>query len=1451
MINPEKKLTQWRENKPELKSLFYELRQDFFTHESSHAPSYPSAWGNFIQPLLNGLYANDPDISFCSYMWAFYDSIEEFIDSSVIDFCLDIINSARPAVVPVFHNPPCDGVSDSDILIKTGWPIRAPRHSVSTAIQLYYPQQIYHFLCCVALQIIREHPSTQSIANAEFIKNEIDMLIQILIDGLLIESPGFSVNLLMPMMDEMGCAFSLTHPDSMVKMDPHEEIFLKMLYKIVVNDSHWIGMIVLRTAPILQQIMVFSSENRGLVESLVSIIADSNLLSDLLNYQVWLLTDILKTMHAVEPKTAEMLLSLLNKKVGELGHDQQAYYYEVLFPIYCATKDYMVVKIEHDNIEAWLQQLPVQKRASLLDQGLYILTKSCKLYYKKQNYQQQLSNDKNISQIMGMVEYFPKKFNTLKSARIELLSHTEQISASHKVIFRAVNATLEASWLSENFYMTVDYARIICQFERFEDSFNNALKLVLATIPSEQLPRGKKYIFDQWNLYTVISKNPSLSSGGQYLIASSLIYGFWDFLTYQHVFPACVIDHFKQIFGDFTDCMLESSEHLQYALRTIDQLNSFNMREPKQKVYHETFQWLVHRLFQKCLIAASSEENRKTGLMEQILKNIAELDEKQVPILSKFLLLFPDFQDYLRTTLVRKELDKHKDIFTIDPKDLIQLIEQKILAFGKAGNFPPIPSQTDNLEHAYSQAMLLLILSVLIFRDYKEGNIFKDRGKWKNWILSFFTQLHQQDRATLLGKCLAELVTISNAEQFIPESEQARFRACLQINTHVQGKSIEDILEELAELDKRANTQSQTNSAAPATKKNKKRKKTPVDRQPAASPPLPVINEMSTPKRVPQALPKVEVEIEPAEIEEASPLDRPSKWLKKSIQQVLQFIKKNPPEEMKISQMLGEIIRLTEEALIELQKKLKFKQLENGSDDTAGEQDAQIFLPDQQKEYAIQWNRLLSQCSVALLNYATQEENGANVEQKKCCEELLTLFNGRYFRDPVELPKPAYDLIKKMDASEVLSGWDLYMTGGVCLDEDFLDIDLMLVRNASYISTEDIKQAIWPKVVSQLGIQSKKVFDDANCVQYEVKIPLKQGILKLDATIYTQVSNESKVVQDTRQSLVSTGAMRWKLDGRMLLLSQTALAIYAKKPVLKVIVSPAELSTTFIRDRNKIGYVIKQMCKFAQYRLDPVLLEVLQKMSHGLKTGVDANLCRLRLEEALTYLLDEKRFSLRPQAYADFLLNRFNLIALLYTSEILTDEFHQACVAGFKNYFGTVLENKVDFETFTAEFTNNEFLAMYFLSGLLQYPFDYIPVIFNEFAHWPTIGSINTNGLLNILHYLPMNIYQCFLQQQVTQGFIFSSENIHPAIAATRILQYGKFPGFNSIQPTTWDGSIVRVSPGSDAESSCADSGCAMPEPAQERARESYGRFHQPTQNKVVPLKYNPDPHSAESMTFQ
>lgn len=1445
MIDPEKKLAQWRKEKPhlagQLQALFTHYNELYLETSWEIGFDSPNTWSHFIQPLLNALYANDPDVSFGSYMWGFSEGVEKLICEhpkfNILSFCFEIIGAKRPPVVPVFHKKPGDS-QETESQARTVLPLRSPKGITETKVHQYYSLQIYSYLRCVALQIIlnlllqeniQNHPSIKRIGDIGSLKVLIHEMIN-KVARRLIEDSCFRGNLLMPLMDEMGCLFVLSRQNEIVT--PAEQHFFKNLYGIAANEVNWIGRIVYQTAPILYQMAMFSPKNTSeLSESLQRVMTDKKLLSDLLSYQAWVLTDILKTIHASDPARAEVTLQLLCTNLVELCPEQQHLFFETLIPIYLANKNYAVVRIEHDDVDAWLEQLEVVRRTALIRDGLYILTQSLQLHYKKGDCQQTLSTRKNIKQILDIASAFPEKLNIVKYASTALLERIERLVPAHKVIFQWVNALIEGSWLDDNCQIRIESIHMLGLIPLFEDTFVTALKLVLATIATEELQQPKENIIEQWSVYSQMSRIPGMQQGFQHKISTSLVYGWWDFLIYQHNFPACITAHFQQIFGDFTDCMLTSSENLQHALATIERLNTFSIaRFPELMVYRQTRDCLVRRLFEECLIKPNLEKNRQFGLMAQILKNIADLDEKHVLILSKHLLLSSYFQDYLRTILAM-DLDKHLDLWGIDPKFLRELIEKKIIKAGK-NKFPPISAQTNDPVVAYAQAMLLLIMLVLVFRNYKEFDIFSNREGWQNWILSLFSQLHQKDRGTLLGKCLAELVIVSNVQQFIPERQQAKFRACLQINNRVQGKSIEDILAELALLEPSSGDQAQASREIPAVKKSKKRVKTTVAIQPPVVVPPPVIKKFPVRTRVAKPMPIPEVEVA---VEEVIAPDKVSKLLQKSMQHVMQFIQKKSPVVMKLPSILRDIMSATEQALISLQQTLKFDQTVNFGADLASAQEADSPVPDQQKDYAIQWNRLLSQCSVALVNYCEQEERRGSFEYKECCEKTLALFNGYYFRDPAwYLPPEGYDLLQTMAACEELAGWDTYMTGGVCLDEDFLDIDLLLVRNASYISTEDIKQAIWPKVVSQLGIQSKKVFDDANCVQFEVKIPSTQGILKLDVTIYTQVSSESKIIQDTRKSLVSTGAIRWNLDGRLLMLPQTALAIFAKKPVLKVIVPHAMLVQTLIQERNKIGYACKHMYKYAHYRLDPTLPEALQTVSHASSTGVDPILLHTRLEEALTYLLDEKRFSPRPQATAHCILARYNLLALCYTSPMLNAEFHQACVAGFEHYFGIVLDNNPDRDAFTVEFTSIEFLAMYFFSGLLRYPSDAIQPLLTALMSWPTIGGVNTQDLLNILSFLPLDVFQCFWQQWQTQGFICQPHNAHPAIAATRILHYWQFPGMIPIQPMIGAGSIVRRSPESDTQSSSADSGVVMQASCRESPREHYGRFHQPVPDKVL-----------------
>ena len=982
------------------------------------------------------------------------------------------------------------------------------------------------------------------------------------------------------------------------------------------------------------------------------------------------------------------------------------------------------------------------------------------------------------------------------------------------------------SWLEDGYQLSLDLARPLANIALLEDSIVLGLKLVLATLPVEALQTQKKTVIEQWIVYSRMSYLRAAQQEVNHQITSGLITGWWDFIVYAHQFSSPIVNSFQQIFGDFTGAMLDSPTNFQHMLATIERLSTYSINRFPEKMVYSVFRLhFVKRLMAECLIRPHLEQNRQQG-MAQVLKNVVSLDEKQVVHLLKYMLLSPYFKDYFQGNLAT-ELKKYQQPWYIDSNEFKMLIEKTTLP-KKTKSSLPISVEKDDPVFLYPQAMVLLIVLVLVFRNYKSFHILNNQEGWQSWILNLFAQLHQKDRHSLLGQCLAELVIVSDVQQYIPERKRAEFRACLQIKQHEQIKSIDEILSELALYD-RDNSSAATNTGA--KKSPKKRGKT---RAIAASSstdaasslvPLqdlkkfPVQNPICKPKARLQKSPIIEEKESVMEVEEVFISDKLEKSLHKSLHAILRFIQNTPSSAIPLSPTFQQIISATETALCCVESVFQWEPW-------TVEQESKSAPIESPKSYAIQWNRLLSQCSIDLLKYSEREDKDDNAAKMACCIKTLGLVNASYFRDPsLYLTEEIYTWLQSIAGSKALDGWNSYLTGGVCLDENFLDIDLMFVRDASYISTEQIDREVWPKIRYQFSqIQSEKMFDDANCVQYQVKIRLQDGSdLKMDVTIYTRVTSEAQVIENTSSSLVSTAAVRWCVDGRMLMLPTTALALYAKKPVVKMLGSSESLLEEIQTKRNKIGYLCKQIFKYEHYRLDPMLNQVLLDASKLLLSSDHRERMRPRFEEACAYILDEKRFT-RPQAAMRFILTRYNLLAMLYTSSHLDAAFHQACITGFNLYFGVFLAN--DQDNFQFDVTPTEFLAMYFYSGLMLHPIDQHK-FYADLMRWSMLGAVNTRYLTPILSYLPLDIYQCFWQQQSTQTFLYPPIKENPVVSATRILRYWRFPS-SPMQETTLERLFGRLSPGSDSQSSSDDSAIDARQPQAAVKRERYGRFHQP-----------------------
>ena len=1443
MIDPQKKLEQWRNEQPLLtRSMFTLLlaQQDLLVETEWTIDSpLPAFWNYLLTPLLDGLYANNAEISFCSYMWAFSETIERLLDEkpdfNILHLLLPLIRTRGPVADPIFSE-----IYQCSNLVKEDVAVLPRRHIMQTAkasIHQAYSDQIYTFLRCVSLQLLlivyaQKQSSATKNTQKMFQMASDSMVIMEWIEQLnsrLKMHEVFSGNVMMPWMEEMVCLDVLTARSETEVMTVGEKSFFSLLQIIIKNDTSWIGSLANLTLPLLHPCISVSPQKIGLAEALQDLLLKDppQSLIQVVTYQAWIFTDIFRTLHASNPRRADVLLGLTHAKILELCPDQQNKFLEALIPIYISNHNTSLVKISQDDIASWLEHFDFHENSTVIRDGVYILTKSLQLYYKKGDAQQELLFDLKDKPTRKILSYFPKEEDVKGHANKYFVNAISEILPSHacKISFKRVNSLIEDFFLDNDACIPIDLARLLAPISTLENDFMMGLQLTLATVKAGDLrKKHKRALVSDWQSQVVDAHAPHTKGYLAHQLSTTLITGFWDFLIYAPRFSTVLVKNFLLIFGDFTDLISHSTTYLQHASATIDRFYRLTFSEfPDEPYCKKLSNLFLLRLIEECLTKPHLEQNRRTGFLQRVLKNMAEVDEEQVLNLIKYLFLSVYFKDYLQA-LPAMRLAEFADLQAIDAKKLRKRIERVILKSPK-GKFPPISVISKDPAFTYSQAMGLLILLVFVFRRYKSFEIFPNQEEWQNWILNLFTQLHQQDRETLLGKCLAELVIVSDVQIFIPKHNHEKFQDCLQIkDIGDQNKSIDDILKELALLD--VPVRQEKVIVTPPPKKHDGRV---FPESASVAEPVPKIPSTASQSRallsrqkkvsIPKSTPKqsaVKIEVQ---IEEILTPDKLEKSLQRSLRAILRFIQNNPPNAISLSPTFLKIILQTQQLLICGQEGFQW-------DLQTGEQESESTPVDSAKSYAIQWNRLLSQCSIDLLKYSEREDKEDIVAKKAWCTDTLHLFNASYFRDPsLYLSDEINTWLQSIAGSKAMDGWISYLTGGVCLDESFLDIDLMFVRHANYIYTEQIDKEVWPQITSQFSqIQSEKIFDDANCVQYRLKIRLQDGSdLKMDVTIYTKVTSEAQVIENTSSSLVSTAAVRWRLDGRMLMLPTTALALYAKKPVVKMLGSPESLMEEIQMKRNKLGYLCKQIFKYENYRLDPMLNQVLLKATDLLLSPDHRDQIRPRFEEAFAYLLDEKRFT-RPQASMRFILTRYNLLAMLYTSSNLDAAFHNACVTGFNLYFGVLLEGEID--KFQVSVTPTEFLAMYFFSGLMLHSIDR-KKFYDDLMGWSVLGAVNTRNLGLILSYLPLDVYQCFWQQQSTQAFLYPPIKENPVVSATRILRYWRFPRSVPIQQLALDDLRTRVSPKSDEQSASVDAAMGIQTQEALGKQKRYGRFHQ------------------------
>lgn len=1436
MINIEQSHAQWYKEKSHLAQLFLKLYEDQPVVSPDRASSSQlladTSWGFFIYPLLNGLYANDPDISFCSYMWGFSEALETLIrehqNFDIRLFSQQITKSSLPPVTPVFDMK--SDAEDADIpSYATILPLRALRDITSLEVHALYSLEIYRFLCGVALKIVLrclqnddlnqylKLNTDERLAARQDIMQEIDIC-----QSALRMTERFRGNVMMPLMTDLTCLHMLFSDEATaIVISNHDEKFLNDLYHVVMSPDTWIGELALISVPLLYESLFLSSQPSTLNDRIQKILLNSTSCQPLVTYQAWILNHVLWALFCVDPDRADLILKLLWITVQNHFPKQQDNFFEALLPIYLENRNYTIVKLSNDDVDGWLHQLPEDQRASLTHGGIYLLTKSLQLHYRKGEVQQILTTGKNVQKLKPILELFPKEYDEVHYVQILLRVALTKLFPHHQVIFYGVAQLIELSWVVDDYQLSLDLARPLARLALLEDSFPFALRLVLATLPKTLLKDSKHSTLQQWMAYS--EGSPSRRQIG-HKISNGLITGWCDFAIYAQYFPDSITCNFQTIFGHLDDSLLHSAKNFQHMLATIERLQICITENPRQIRYSLFQLYFYNQMLSVCLINPHLQKDRAQAIAN-VLNIVVNIDEKQVPYLLKYMLFSPYLKEYFQLDRAAEPTHFQKP-WCMSLQIFMQRVEAVILP-KKHKKIPPISLQTDDSAFTYSQATVLLIVLVLVLRQYKSFDILPNQKGWQNWIIHLFTQLHHQDRDSLLGKCLAELVIVSHVQQYLPASKQAEFLACIQLTKHEKIKSIEEILAELALCDKPVATTHSGNK-----KSHKKLSKKMEEPASSAAEPVSEVRLSYGPQKIPVQniaslskkklkKPMVIREEKDSEIEDEEVFtpDKLEKYLQRSWRMLLRFIQNNRSIAHTVSPIFQQIIHTTEQTLLRMQPVLPWAV-------RLAEQESENISADSPESYALQWNRLLSQYSIGLLKYSERKNSVDNTVLKECCLEALQCFNASYFRDPAHyLTDELNNWLQRMLGNPDMAGWDSYMTGGVCLDQNFFDIDLILVRNTNYISIEQIDKEIWPKQIASFSqIHSERIFDNGDCVQYKVTIRLRDNsYLKMDVTIYTRVSSELKVIEDTSHALVSTAAVRWRLDGRMLMSPTTALAVCAKKPVVKMLGTAESLLGNIKTQRNKLGYLCKQIFKCEQYRVDPLLYQVLEDAAAQLRSGAHEEWFRTRFEEACAYLLDENRFT-RPQAAIRFILTRYNLLEMLYSSPNLDDVFHRACVTGFSCYFGMVLDTHSVPLNCQLDITPVEFLAMYFFSGLMLLAGDCIKY-YEELVSRPTIGGVPGSYVVAILSYLPLDIYQCFWQQQSTQAFCYPPMKDNPVVSATRILRYWQFPSV-PMQEAIWDTWLNRLSPGTDSLASSDDS--AIETKSLARRDERYGRFHQP-----------------------
>lgn len=242
MIDPKKNHAQWQKEKTLLAST---LQIRYLEQQDCHidAPwtpesEIPTPWHYFIHPLLNGLYANDPNVSFCSYMWGFYEALDALIrdqqDFDIQLFSEQIMEGYPPPIIPVFHKKP--GSEEEDLPFSTILPLRALRHITQPNVDAAYAQQIYSLLRWVSLKIILRClwdkdlkkclslDEADQLALYQYLTQMLDKLKSTL--GM---SEAFRGNVLMPLMDDLACLYlSFSHEDEEAPNLSRDDIFSKI-----------------------------------------------------------------------------------------------------------------------------------------------------------------------------------------------------------------------------------------------------------------------------------------------------------------------------------------------------------------------------------------------------------------------------------------------------------------------------------------------------------------------------------------------------------------------------------------------------------------------------------------------------------------------------------------------------------------------------------------------------------------------------------------------------------------------------------------------------------------------------------------------------------------------------------------------------------------------------------------------------------------------------------------------------------------------------------------------------------------------------------------------------------------------------------------------------------------------------------------------------------------------